>query len=187
LPAPLPRTRTPLTTRTRWRSRVSVRRRASGRVHCNYFRDYDPAVGRYIESDPIGLDGGWSTYVYANANPISWMDPEGLEAGTITLPRRLPPRRIPIPGWRGPAGQVAGAGWLGWQAGSALYPHIAMPLGDAIDYMCSDNPREECLAKCDAAYEVQATLCRMLRTKQARKQCWANAANLLGECQKQCK
>ena len=31
----------------------------------NYFRDYDPSVGRYIESDPIGIAGGNNTYSYA--------------------------------------------------------------------------------------------------------------------------
>jgi RHS repeat-associated protein len=47
-------------------------------LHYNYFRDYDPAIGRYAESDPIGLLGGMNTYAYANSNPVRVADPLGL-------------------------------------------------------------------------------------------------------------
>ena len=52
---------------------------ASGMFY-NYQRDYDPAVGRYAQSDPIGLAGGSSTYNYVEARPTGLLDPLGLRA-----------------------------------------------------------------------------------------------------------
>jgi RHS repeat-associated protein len=44
----------------------------------NYFRDYEPNLGRYIQSDPIGLQGGINTFVYVANHPLSRLDPLGL-------------------------------------------------------------------------------------------------------------
>jgi len=44
----------------------------------NGFRDYSPGLGRYVESDPIGLSGGVNPYAYVGNSPISNIDPLGL-------------------------------------------------------------------------------------------------------------
>ncbi|RJT20379.1 RHS repeat-associated core domain-containing protein, partial [Buttiauxella izardii] len=46
-------------------------------LHYNRHRYYDPAQGRYITQDPIGLEGGLNTYTYP-LNPIQGKDPLGL-------------------------------------------------------------------------------------------------------------
>ena len=69
-------------------------------LHQNVYRTYDAATGRYLESDPIGLDGGSNTFGYAYSNPIQNADPSGLQ-----VPIPLPP--LPIPGVVNPSADAS--------------------------------------------------------------------------------
>lgn len=48
-------------------------------THYNYYRDYNPELGRYVQPDPIGLDGGINPYNYVGETPLSKIDPRGLD------------------------------------------------------------------------------------------------------------
>nr|WP_306441347.1 RHS repeat-associated core domain-containing protein [Methyloversatilis sp. XJ19-13] len=50
-------------------------------LHYNRHRYYVPRLGRYLSSDPIGIEGGTNTFAYANASPIRYIDPKGLVVG----------------------------------------------------------------------------------------------------------
>lgn len=84
-------------------------------LHYNYFRTYDPSLGRYVESDPIGLAGGINTYAYVGGNPVNYIDPYGLNPGTVagawTGTAIGGPGLGTVIGAAVGTGVVAGAGW----------------------------------------------------------------------------
>jgi RHS repeat-associated protein len=59
-------------------------------TYYNYMRTYLPMVGRYGESDPIGLDGGANLYLYADSDGINIIDPYG-EKPKPTQPKEKSP------------------------------------------------------------------------------------------------
>jgi RHS repeat-associated protein len=65
---------------------------AEAGLNYNYYRDYVPSTGRYVESDPLGLSGGINTYAYVNNAPTIEYDVDGREAyGFLLGPTPSPP------------------------------------------------------------------------------------------------
>lgn len=59
-------------------------------LNYNYFRDYSPQLGRYVQADPIGLEGGLNPFLYALGNPLRYSDPLGLDVLLCKRPADLP-------------------------------------------------------------------------------------------------
>ena len=95
-------------------------------LNYNYFRDYDPQIGRYVQSDPIGLLGGINTYLYANANPVGNSDASG----------------------RNPAAAVRGAWWVGTRIGGLINygteAAAGASIGSLLYDLCTESEEERC-------------------------------------------
>jgi RHS repeat-associated protein len=98
--------------------------------HYNVFRDYDPRLGRYVQSDPIGLEGGINTYAYSNDSPTMYVDPLGLSAGAITVP-------VPGGGTTGAGGTLSGLVRI---CGKLLPAWLVMAMSPSEISGCQDFP-----------------------------------------------
>jgi RHS repeat-associated protein len=59
----------------------------TGGLHQNWFRNYDPSLGRYIEADPLGIEAGQNVYAYVEGMPTAWSDASGLDLVLFEQPK----------------------------------------------------------------------------------------------------
>jgi RHS repeat-associated protein len=88
-------------------------------LYYNRYRDYDTTTGRYVQADPIGLDGDENPYTYAGADPVNGVDPEGLRYTTAT-----PTYNPNLPMTRSGARRSANTSPYGWR------PLVTSPFGE---------------------------------------------------------
>jgi len=171
-------------------NRPDLRQRASGATLYNYFRDYDPSTGRYIEPEPLGLAGEINLYRYARSNPLTFFDPDANAAVSVVPSVLSGYASLGSTTVAAGGSTVAGAGAatvgvavaasfaVGYGVGTFIYPTVEpflSPLVDACFRAQSDkrSPLDRCLDAAAAGGGVWETFCRSLKDSAQRAGCWA--------------
>ena len=144
--------------------------------------------GIYIQSDPIGLAGGWNGYTYADNTPLTKTDPNGLQAIPFPLP---PPPGVPSPGTGGGSG--------GYDPRTDRFtpaPTVTLPtLPNWRDLFKSKSSElEQCEAEAEEKLDRDYAYCKALgatyndyRTRKAcEERAFEKYAKKLKECKQQC-
>jgi len=133
-------------------------------LHYNYFRDYDPSIGRYIESDPIGLAGGINTYAYVGGNPLSRVDPHGLASCTYSISSHTltcAPDAGGDPAALGPNGVWSGVGPCANDPGCASHNEIGPIVPGNYNMNQDDRPGHEGFWRLEPNPKIPGWKCRL--------------------------